>query len=109
MTFGMAVVYSLVGVCVVFFALILLMCIIKLITVADGKEAEHEPAPVAAPAAPAVPAPTPVPGRRYTREVKLYDTDPRAAVMLMAIIAEATKIPISQLHFISIKEVKEPD
>jgi len=109
MTFGDALIYSLLGIGVVFFALVLLMGIIRIMTaLGDWEEkrqgraaASEAPVPSAAPAAPGHPGPS------FTREVKLYDTDPRSAAMIMAIIAETTKIPLNRLHFISIREVKE--
>ncbi len=39
-------------------------------------------------------------------KVKLYDTEPKTAAMLMAIIADKLGKPINELRFISIKEVK---
>ncbi|MBO6040713.1 MAG: hypothetical protein J6P58_05840, partial [Oscillospiraceae bacterium] len=60
-------------------------------------------APVAAEAAPAK---AEKPGPKYTRELKLWDTDPRDAAMIMAIVAETTQIPLKQLQFLSIKEIK---
>ena len=111
MTFGEACLYSVSGLLVVFFALILLMCIIKIMT-AVGDASEKKAALAAAGAAPAVEAaaPAPVkeekPGPKYTRELKLWDTDPRDAAMIMAIVAETTQIPLKELQFLSIKEIK---
>ena len=59
MTFGNALIYSLLGMAVVFFALVLLMCIIKIMT-AIGDRAEKKSAPAPAGIAPpdaAAPAP----------------------------------------------------
>lgn len=39
-------------------------------------------------------------------EVKLYDTDPRDAAMIMAIVADELQKPLNELRFISIREVK---
>ena len=39
-------------------------------------------------------------------KLKLYDTDPKTAAMLMAIVADKMGKPINELRFISIKEVK---
>ena len=39
-------------------------------------------------------------------ELKLYDTDPRDAAMIMAIVADATGSKLNELRFKSIKEVK---
>ena len=40
-------------------------------------------------------------------ELKLYDTDPRDAAMIMAIVADTLGKPLNQLRFKSIREVKE--
>lgn len=111
MTFADACLYSVTGLLVVFFALILLMAIIKIMT-AVGDSAEKKAAlAAAAPAAAsapveAAPAKEGKPGPRYTRELKLWDTDPRDAAMIMAIVAETTQIPLKELQFLSIKEIK---
>ncbi len=54
--------------------------------------------------APAAEVPT-APGT--AGKLKLYDTPPKTAAMLMAIIAEKTGKPLNELRFISIKEVEE--
>jgi Na+-transporting methylmalonyl-CoA/oxaloacetate decarboxylase gamma subunit len=112
MTFGEACLYSVSGLLVVFFALILLMCIIKVMT-AVGDASEKKAALAAASAAPAAAAPAPAAAEpaqpekpKYTRELKLWDTDPRDAAMIMAIVAETTQIPLKELQFLSIKEIK---
>lgn len=112
MTFGDACLYSVTGLMVVFFALILLMAIIKIMTaVGDSVEkkaalATAAAAPAAAPVPAAEPAKVEKPGPKYTRELKLWDTDPRDAAMIMAIVAETTQIPLKELQFLSIKEIK---
>ena len=113
MTFGDALLYSLAGLSVVFFALVLLMCIIKIMT-AIGDRAEKETAPV--PAGIAAPdTAAPVLTLRQTGPVapgsagalKLYDIDPRTAAMLMAIVADELQAPLNELRFLSIREIKE--
>lgn len=101
MTFLDALIYSVLGMLVVFFALFLLMCIILIMTAFDKKE--KAPAMVSEP----VPAPQPVPAPGSAGELKLYDTDPRTAAMLMAIVADELQVPINELRFISIKEIEE--
>ena len=64
-----------------------------------------EPVKAAAPAAEPEKKAPPAPGT--AGEFKLYNTDPRDAAMVMAIVADATGIPLNQLRFKSIKEVKE--
>ena len=39
-------------------------------------------------------------------EVKIYDTDPRDAALIMAIVADKLQKPLNELRFVSIKEVK---
>lgn len=60
-------------------------------------------APAAAPAAPAAPAAAP----GTAGELKLYDTDPRDAAMVMAIVADKLGKPLNELRFKSIREVKD--
>ena len=106
-------VIALLGYAVVFFGLILLMIVItimgKFFTAKDKKPAKKaEAAPAAAPvaAAPAAPAPAPAaPGS--AGPVKLYDTPPKTAAMIMAIVANQMGKPLNELRFISIKEVKD--
>ena len=96
--------YSVMGICVVFAALVLIMCMIKiLIAVTEKKTAPAAEAPDA-PAAAAAPEPVLAPGT--AGDLCLYDTDPRDAAMVMAIVADELKKPLNELRFISIKEVK---
>ena len=113
MTFGNALIYSLIGMGVVFFALVLLMCIIKIMTAVGDRAAKRSapiPAGIAAPDAEApvlalkLTGPT-APGS--AGELKLYDTDPRTAAMLMAIVADELQAPLNELRFLSIREIKE--
>ncbi len=57
-----------------------------------------EPAVAAAAAAPLAPG--------SAGKLKLYDTPPKTAAMLMAIVANTMGKPLNELRFISIKEVK---
>ena len=112
---GQAAAIALLGYLVVFLGLVLLMLVVLamasyFISKAKKPVATEGPAPepvkTAAPAAaPETKAPT-APGT--AGEFKLYNTDPRDAAMVMAIVADATGIPLNQLRFKSIKEVKEP-
>ena len=104
-TFGEAMIYSVLGLSVVFFALVLLLVMIKvLVALTDGKK-KAEPAPAAAAAAPVEKKLAP----GTAGELKLYDTEPRTAAMLMAIVADELKAPLNELRFISIREIKEKD
>ncbi len=167
MSFGNALLYSLVGILTVFFALVLLMCIIKIMTAAGdraeqnaaakaeakaGKAAGKSGTEVAAgsgaalatgkagagavgtagagaasqagtagaagaagvgaasqsgAAGAAAPAGPLAPGS--AGEVKLYDTPPAVAAMLMAIVADELKTPLNELRFISIREIREEE
>jgi len=58
---------------------------------------------------PAIPEPAPIPKKLApgsAGELKLYDTDPRDAAMIMAIVANKLQKPLNELRFKSIKEVK---
>ena len=108
-------VIALLGYAVVFFGLILLMCVVmvmgKAFMAKDKKAAAKTTAakeavasvPVAAPAAAPV-AEVPAPGT--AGKLKLYDVNPKTAAMIMAIVADKMGKPLNELRFISIKEVK---
>ena len=99
-------VIALVGYAVVFFGLILLMCVLMLLGKAFARaNAKPQAAPAAAAAAPVPEAPKPVaPGA--AGQLMLHDVEPKTAAMLMAIVADKMGKPINELRFISIKEVK---
>ena len=106
-----AAVIALLGYGVVFFGLILLKIVVIIMGKAftAKKSAPKAAAPVAAaPAAPvAAPAPVEAPAAPGTAgQLKLYDTPPKTAAMLMAIVADKMGKPLNELRFISIKEVK---
>ena len=110
---GEAGVYALLGYAVVFFGLILLMCVVtaigKYFSAKDSrmKAAASAAAKATAPAAPAAPAAAPkkvAPGS--AGELKLYDVEPKTAAMIMAIVANQMGKPLNELRFKSIKEVK---
>ena len=109
---------ALLGYSVVFFGLILLMmvviCMGKIFVSMENKAAVKAdeakaamPTPVI-PEAPAAAAPQAAcdlaPGT--AGELKLYDTPPKTAAMIMAIVANQMGKPLNELRFISIKEVK---
>lgn len=120
MTMGMGdyLFYSVLGIAIVFCVLAVLILFIKVLTFilvprkpkaeAPVKEAVAEAAAsdatedaegaAAAPAAPLAPG--------SAGDIKLYNTDPRDAAMLMAIVADELGKPLNELRFISIKEVK---
>ena len=107
---GTAFVDALLGYLVVFIGLSLLMRVIiamgKIMVARTKKGTRAVLAPQATPAA-EKPAPAPkklAPGS--AGEVKIYDTDPRDAAMIMAIVANKLQKPLNELRFKSIKEVK---
>ena len=103
-------VVALLGYGVVFFGLILLMCVITILGKSfQAAEAKAKAAAAAAPAA-AAPAAAPAvsadPAPGSAGKLKLHDVEPKTAAMLMAIVADKMGKPINELRFISIKEVK---
>ena len=101
---------ALLGYGVVFLGLIMLMITVMVMSrIMMSMDAKKKAAVVAAaPAeAPAKPAAKPAPGT--AGDLKLYDTDPRDAAMIMAIVADTLGKPLNELRFISIKEVKDDE
>lgn len=108
---GDAAITAVFGYCVVFFGLVLLMCVLyitgaifksKEAKAASEKAAEKktEPSPEPTPAAPAPTAPG------SAGHVKLHNVPDKEAAMIMAIVADKMQTPLNELRFISIKEVK---
>ena len=97
---------AILGYVVVFIGLTLLMTVIVIV----GKFfTAKKAAPAAETAAPAAAAPAAAPKKLApgsAGDVKLYDTDPRDAAMIMAIVANKLGKPLNELRFRSIKEVK---
>lgn len=113
MEIGDAAVTAIFGYAVVFFGVLLLMCVLyitgavfksrdakaKAAKDAEAKSAaESKGAPVAENAQSA-------PGS--AGHVKLHGVPDKEAAMIMAIVADNLKTPLNELRFISIKEVKE--
>ena len=109
---GEAGVYALLGYAVVFFGLILLMCVVtaigKYFSAKDSrmKAAASAAAKATAPAVPAAPAAPKKVAPGSAGELKLYDVEPKTAAMIMAIVANQMGKPLNELRFKSIKEVK---
>ena len=105
---GNAAMTALLGYAVVFIGIIMLMILVMFVGDLMFKSAKRKAAkaPAAAPATPAAPAaPAAAPGT--AGELKLYDTDPRDAAMVMAIVADKLGKPLNELRFKSIREVKD--
>ena len=108
-SFGDAALTALTGYLVVFFGLILLMVVVIIMGKIMVSRANKAKAAVPVSVEPAAPAPEAPAAPGSAGELKLYDTDPRDAAMIMAIVADSLGKPINQLRFISIKEVKEDE
>lgn len=115
MGIGDAAIAAVLGYAVVFFGLILLMCVVIIMGKAMAGSREKAKAAAAAPAAagaapaasaasPAAPSAPPAPGS--AGEVKLFDVPDKEAAMIMAIVADKMGKPLNELRFKSIKEVK---
>ena len=110
---GDAGIVALLGYGIVFGGLIALMIVVMILGKAFslGQKKAKTEAPAAAPAAapaeaaPVQPVEQPAPGT--AGQLKLYDTPPKTAAMLMAIVADKMGKPLNELRFISIKEVKD--
>ena len=108
-SFGNAAVVALLGYCVVFFGIVLLMCVITIMGKFFVAKANKAKAAAPAPAAPVTVTPVAAaapeaPGT--AGQLKLHDVPPKTAAMLMAIVADKMGKPLNELRFISIKEVK---
>ena len=102
-----ALLYSLLGILIVFFGLILLMIVIaiqaKLVSSSTKKKDAKQNAASAAPVQEKVKALAP----GSAGEIKLYNVSPRTAAMIMAITADKMGVPLNQLRFLSIKCLDE--
>lgn len=111
---GTGAVVALLGYAVVFVGIILLLLVVtlmgRIMMRNHGQSAAKVAAPASGPAPATAPAPAPVekPAAKGTAgELKLYDTDPKDAALIMAIVAHRLGKPINELRFRSIKEVKD--
>ena len=110
---GEAAATAVFGYCVVFFGLVILMTVLyitgSIFKSMDEKAKNASKAAVtpvkSAPAAETKAEQPKAPGS--AGHVKLHDVPDREAAMLMAIVADKMQKPINELHFISIKEVKD--
>ena len=99
---------ALLGYLVVFLGLVMLMVVVMVMGRLMVARARKAQAAAVAEAAPVEAAPV-AEGPGTAGELKLYDTDPRDAAMIMAIVADTLGKPLNQLRFISIKEVKDDE
>jgi len=102
LTGGNALLVGLTGYAVVFLGLIMLMIVVMILgKVMQKKAVEAAPVTVTETAIPKEKAPG------TAGELKLYNTNPRDAAMVMAVVADELKTPLNELRFISIREVDE--
>ena len=114
MEIGAAAVIALLGYAVVFFGIVLLMCVMivmgKVFVAKANKEKAAKALKTEAPKAAAAPAPVapaaPAVAPGAAGPLKLHDVNPKTAAMIMAIVADKMGKPLNELRFISIKEVK---
>ena len=101
---------ALLGYLVVFLGLVLLMVVVLIQGKLMAPKKSAAPAPAAVPVEEAAPAKREGPKAKGTAgELKLYDTDPKDAAMIMAIVADAAGKPLNELRFLSIREIKEEE
>ena len=100
---------ALLGYLVVFLGLVLLMVVVLIQGKVMAPKETSAPAPASEPVetSPATRESPKAPGT--AGELKLYDTDPKDAAMIMAIVADATGKPLNELRFLSIREIKEEE
>lgn len=112
MPFEDSMVLSLVGMAFVFAILALLALIVMFMARLIYGKKESAPvaaaaaaAPVAVPAAPVASAPAPLAAEpvTYCGDIKLVGVDEKFAVMIMAIVAQTSGIPLGELKFKSIR------
>ncbi len=104
---GDAAMTALLGYAVVFIGIIMLMILVMFVGDLMFKSAKRKAAKAPAAAAPAAAPAAPAAAPGTAGELKLYDTDPRDAAMVMAIVADKLGKPINELRFKSIREVKD--
>ena len=112
---GQAAITVLLGMSVVFLGLILLMWVVQLMSkimirhqASEAEKHAAEKRKVEEESAKSTPTDAKTPLAPGTAgELKLYNTNPRDAAMIMAIVADATGKPLNELRFKSIREVKE--
>ena len=107
-TIGTALLISLVGLCVVFLVLLILMAMIWIMSRIVKSTQKKKPAAAPAAAIPvAVAAPELAAGS--CGEVKTFGVPDATAAMLMAIVADRLGKPLNELRFVSIREVEDTE
>lgn len=108
-SFGDTALVAILGYAVVFLGLVLLMCVVMAMGKVMIRKAQKAPASAPAPEVAPEPVKPAVKAQGTAGELKLYDTDPKDAAMIMAIVADSLGKPLNELRFKSIKEVKKDE
>lgn len=103
--YGTAGLIGVMGYLVVFLGLFLLMMVVLLLGRIKRQKTEEKRE--VAPAVPVEPEIRAVQRPEADGEVELYGVHPRDAAVIMAILADRLGKPLQELHFKSIKEVKD--
>lgn len=114
MGFGESIVFSLVGIALVFAVLVVLSLFIRALSaiIRAAERPRHVPAPAAAADAPIETVAKPldknlVPGA--AGDILLHNVDDPTAAMVMAIVADELRLPLNELVFRSIRELSEDE
>ena len=95
---------SLIGFAIVFFVLVMLILVVRLITGLSKRERTSQRADAVADVSQPV---LKVPASGSAGEVSLFSVDDKTAAMVMAIVADEMQTPLNELRFISITELEE--
>ena len=106
---GEASIVALLGYCVVFVGLVLLMLVVTALVKVMVYRQKQEAAPLQAsiPEAQPIPQITPKEAKGTGGQILLHDVPEREAALVMAVVAHQLGKPLNQLRFQSIREVKD--
>ncbi len=111
-TIGKALEYSVLGILIVFVLIIVLMLVVRIMSavvvrVTGTSGGSSGPGTAQSKSADVPSKERKAPGS--AGDVKLYQVPDREAAMIMAIVAEKLQMPLNELRFLSIREVKEDE
>ena len=110
MGFGASLLFSVIGIALVFAVLIVLSLFIRLVS-AIIRAVEHTPAAAPAAQSAVVSAPQPqealIPGS--TGDILLHNVDDPTAALVMAIVVDELQLPLNELVFRSIREITQEE
>ncbi|MCI9576264.1 MAG: OadG family protein [Clostridiales bacterium] len=108
MGFGESLLLSVIGIAIVFAVLFALSLFIRAMSAITRSTDRKRTSPAISDCAPAeIQTEEWVPAPESSGEVKLYGVDEATAAMIMAIVADECKLPLSELQFQSIREIKD--